>query len=172
MSDRAAVACSHCGHMYALPKEFLGKKATCKSCGQKFIALATALPRSTPVGTAPPPAVAPPAGVPRPASKPPAAETPPSPRPVPSVVLPSKREVPISPPARTAASGVRSTQPVLGGSLDDSVLSWLDEDDADDTPPPPRVVTAADMCDPTQRQKIRGPNGGVPDTATAASAKH
>src|SRR6185503_19915972 len=38
MSDRVAVECSHCKTQYALPSQFLGKKATCKKCGQKFVA--------------------------------------------------------------------------------------------------------------------------------------
>src|SRR5438105_15156099 len=49
MSDRVAVGCTHCGTQYALPQEFLGKKATCKKCGQKFVAqLPIVQPRSAP----------------------------------------------------------------------------------------------------------------------------
>src|SRR5258708_3023970 len=49
MSDRVAVGCTHCGTQYALPKEFLGKKATSKKSGQKFVAqLAVVPPRSVP----------------------------------------------------------------------------------------------------------------------------
>lgn len=152
MSDRAAVACTNCGHMYALPREFLGKKANCKACGQKFIAAEKVTPAAAALATAAS-AVA--------AAKPTGATSAPPPSPAPAIVLPSKREVPIPQPARVeklktpvaAAAGTR------GNTLDDSVLDWLNDASDDEIPPPPRVVTASDLCEPSQRVPQRGPHG-------------
>lgn len=166
MSAKVAVSCNHCGHMYALPREFLGKKATCKSCGQKFVAvekqIGPAMPTTAPVAAKPAAS----------STAAPAAAQPS--KPSPSVVLPSKREVPITPAPRvTAPAASANRMPPrsmpAGDSLDDSVLAWLDEADSDDAPPPPRVVTTADICDPSQRQQLRGPSAAAVAEKTPAA---
>lgn len=136
MSDRVAVGCTSCGAQYAMPRQFLGKKATCKKCGHKFIADALQQPATPAAAAAPPQPVE---------------------RLAPVATSALKKDTiaarPFEIPAVTHER--RKTAPTVesGLSLDDSVVAWLnnplDDDESDDllgAPPPPKVITTADMA--------------------------
>lgn len=140
MSDRIAVGCPNCQAKYALPREFLGRKAACKKCGTKFIA---ALPAAdVPIMT---PAIAARSGS-----------------------IPAASGAVHRPRVDSGSSAVVAANP-----LEDSVLAWLNA--ADDQPPvpagKPRVVTTAELCDPSQRADVRRP-GAVQPAAPARQPAH
>ena len=131
MSDRVAVGCPKCRTLYALPREFLGRRATCKKCAEKFVA--TPAPRGD--GDAPF-AVASDAAM---------------------RVAAGASERPAFVPA-----GIGSRPAPTSNPLDDSVMDWLNAAPEDETPARPKVVTPADLCDPSQRSGVRGrPTGMV-----------
>jgi len=144
MSDRVAVSCSHCGAQYALPSQYLGKAATCKKCGQKFVAqpakkAATAELRDrTHVGT---PLMA-----------------------TPSAILGGGTGLP--PRSEIHPASLKPAAPALsaGATLDDSVVAWLSSDEPEEetvlkpVPEKPRVLTTGQMCEPSQRADVRRPS--------------
>lgn len=134
MSDRIAVECSHCHTRYALPGQFLGKKATCKKCGNKFVANPIAESKSLADRSGLVTASA--------VQRTPAATPVPAPRP--------------KPPAPAAPNPLDDSGVPAGASLDDTILAWLNAapdipDDAEDIPiPKPRVVTFSEVVGPNE----------------------
>lgn len=152
MSDRVAVGCTSCGAQYAMPRQFLGKKASCKKCGQKFIAAELRQTATTTVQSAPP-------------------QRPPD-RPTPVATAASIKDTIAARAFEIPAVTIDRRKPTPaaenGPSLDDSVVAWLnnpldDDEEADilGAPPPPKVITTADMAPPEEVAASKSGGFGV-----------
>jgi PHP family Zn ribbon phosphoesterase len=141
MSDRVAVQCGNCSARFAIPAQFVGKRGTCKKCGEKFLAqpveeaVAEFAGRKT-ASSGPPT---------RPIAGRPAAQV--------------QDAIDADAIERELAENVnRSRGTATDTLLDDTVMGWLnaESDDAVDDVWAPRVVTTSDLCPPDQVHKRHG----------------